>query len=709
MGEAELHHLQQQFSSHEPRHERHHRSLGQTLKGQDKINSADSVSSSRSSSSSDDVSPAENTGDDRLHGDTSQDQTGSSPPIAYDIHLNCRSSDPVADSQTFPPEQLPSHWVPTLTSQVTRATSSAFGQLTSPSNGTYSRNTTQQIRPEDQMEKDNKIEESHLLQRLTFRNPWEGQSFRKPGVKALFQGGLKWGLPDSYTEGSGKGNKRASGFKSNKKIQRDLENAKAEDQELDEGWDKVEVVSPEWGWPAANLDREVDYMRDEDNVAHSSSSQQQSDRQGAIGGVADYPVKEKLIQEWHNQKDSSRVAARVTWLGHASTLLQLPPLTCSSKRTGTSNRSGSGSKKDDVSTRSINILFDPIFSERCSPSQSAGPQRFTRAPCSIDDLPPIDFVVISHSHYDHLDYHTFKQLHHIRGQNVHAFVPLGVKEKIAGSGGFGWSKDQVSELDWWDSASITLPFSSTFCDGAEVKIHCTPAQHASGRGAGDKDASLWASWVVEWKQSCSSQQHQQQERSNFGFTAFFAGDTGLKYHHDDPHKRAKYPACPAFAEIAQRFHPFDLLLLPISVGSSLSYFRSWDPFPRAISPFPRVSSKLTSSIHMDPHDAVECHEIFKEQKQKAKEKRALVSLAVHYGTFVRNEEQTSADVRELRKACKMKGLRFQRVRDETCLLKSGKEGEQENLEEMEKKEQASQDVFLVADQGKTVWLPIYSI
>ncbi|GAC72323.1 predicted Zn-dependent hydrolase [Moesziomyces antarcticus T-34] len=206
---------------------------------------------------------------------------------------------------------------------------------------------------------------------------------------------------------------------------------------------------------------------------------------------------------------------------------------------------------------------------------------------------------------------------------------------------------------------------------------CTPAQHGSGRGAGDKDASLWASWVVEWNNDGGR------------FAAFFAGDTGLKFHHDSPEKRHKYPACPAFGEIARRCGPFDLLLLPISVGSSLSYFRSWDPFPRAMSPFPRVSGTLTSSIHMDPYDAVECHTIFKAEEKKASK---VVSLAVHYGTFVRNEEQTRADVRELRQACSKQRLRFARVRDETALLHS----------------QSKDDVFIVADQGKTVWLPIHT-
>ncbi|SPO32125.1 related to FMP30 - mitochondrial inner membrane protein with a role in maintaining mitochondrial morphology [Ustilago trichophora] len=669
MVDTEPHHQ----NGHVSHHERHHRTLGETLEGQDKITGAESISSSRSSTSSDTPPAAQDSTGDTTHTPNEFIRNTASQSIAYDIKLKCRSSDPVADSQNLPPEELPSHWVPTVMSQVTRATSSAFDQISSP------RHSEDQQR-EGQKRRETKTEESHMLHRLTFQNPWEGKSFRKPGIKAVLHGGLKWGLPDSYTEGSGRGDKRASGFKSNKKIQKQLQLAKEEDTELGEGWDKVEVVEPKWGWPAGGLKHEVDEIRYEDKTEHPS----QQEPEHRDGEEADYKAKEKPLQEWKDPKDPSRVAARVTWLGHASTLLQLPPLSTSS----TNSEGG----KENVVTRSINILFDPIFSERCSPSQSAGPQRFTPAPCTVDDLPPIDFVIISHSHYDHLDYHTFKQLHHLRGDKIHAFVPLGVKEKLTGSGGFGWTKAQVSEIDWWDSATLTLPSGE-----AELKIHCTPAQHGSGRGAGDKDASLWASWVVEWM-SC---------KDDLRFCTFFAGDTGLKYHHDNPNKRQKYPACPAFAEIAAKFHPFDLLLLPISVGSSLSYFRSWDPFPRAISPFPRVSSTLTSSIHMDPHDAVECHGIFQKEKPKDKqETRPMFSLAVHYGTFVRNEEQTSADVRELRKACRKMRLRFHRVRDETCLLKGGEEAEEEaKIEGMQRKDE---DAFLVADQGKTVWLPIHS-
>jgi L-ascorbate metabolism protein UlaG (beta-lactamase superfamily) len=625
----------------------HHRKLSDRLEARGEADGSHSPPSSRSSSSDDGV-PA--TGADDTAKQNSNATGSDKQSLGYDIKLTCRSSDPASDSQTLSPDELPEHWVPTMVSQLNRATSSAFGQLTSGASSPR-RNSTADRGGKDEQERESS--EHHVLPRLTFCNPWS-KSFRKPGVKELLNGGLKWGLPDSYTEGSGRGSVRASGFKSQKKAQRQLQLAKQQDEELGEGWDDVGVVQPHWGWPLSALQNEVKDIR------HTNTSG--GDVTGpSDGGEADFRAKERAVNEWCDPTDPSRPAARVTWLGHASTLLQLPPLGGPSP----------GEGREDVSGRSLNILFDPIFSERCSPSQSAGPQRFTPAPCRVSDLPPIDIVVISHSHYDHLDYHTFRELRHVRGDRIHAIVPLGVKDKLTGAGGFGWHKDQVSELDWWDHATLT----STGTGSA--KVMCTPAQHGSGRGAGDKDASLWASWVVEWNNDGGR------------FAAFFAGDTGLKFHHDSPEKRHKYPACPAFGEIARRCGPFDLLLLPISVGSSLSYFRSWDPFPRAMSPFPRVSGTLTSSIHMDPYDAVECHTIFKAEEKKASK---VVSLAVHYGTFVRNEEQTRADVRELRQACSKQRLRFARVRDETALLHS----------------QSKDDVFIVADQGKTIWLPIHT-
>jgi L-ascorbate metabolism protein UlaG (beta-lactamase superfamily) len=244
-----------------------------------------------------------------------------------------------------------------------------------------------------------------------------------------------------------------------------------------------------------------------------------------------------------------------------------------------------------------------VFSERCSPSQTAGPIRFTPAPCSIDDdnFPLIDcecngdslpaaawllthctpfFIrdpgcLISHSHYDHQDYNSLRDLLRTRGSALNVLVPLGNKHWFTES---GFADDQVSELDWWDEAAIE------FGGASRMRIVCTPAQHGSGRGAGDKDVTLWSSWLIERVAS-------EDER----YRVFFAGDTGLRFKNENRKPRSAYPVCPAFREISIRYGVPHLLLLPISVGSSLSYVRSFDPFPRAYSPWPRVESPLTVS------------------------------------------------------------------------------------------------------------------
>lgn len=145
--------------------------------------------------------------------------------------------------------------------------------------------------------------------------------------------------------------------------------------------------------------------------------------------------------------------ARLTWLGHASFLLQL-------KEGG--------------------YLFDPVFSQRCSPFQFAGPQRITQPPCSTDDIVDlVTAVILSHNHYDHLDINTLRGM----PKDMTYFVPLGMKQWILGHIS---DKATVHECDWWDAH--VLP------NG--VKVTCLPSQHFSGRGLFDRCKTLWASWAV---------------------------------------------------------------------------------------------------------------------------------------------------------------------------------------------------------------------
>jgi len=158
-------------------------------------------------------------------------------------------------------------------------------------------------------------------------------------------------------------------------------------------------------------------------------------------------------------------------------------------------------------------LTDPVFSERASPVQWAGPKRFHAPPISIADLPPIKGVILSHDHYDHLDHAAVLEL----APKVEMFVtPLGVGDRLIG---WGIPAEKVRQLDWWQQTTL-----------AGVRLVATPAQHFSGRGLSDGDSTLWASWVIQAGD----------------LRVFFSGDTG--YHA-------------GFKAIGERFGPFDVTFM----------------------------------------------------------------------------------------------------------------------------------------------------
>jgi N-acyl-phosphatidylethanolamine-hydrolysing phospholipase D len=147
-------------------------------------------------------------------------------------------------------------------------------------------------------------------------------------------------------------------------------------------------------------------------------------------------------------------APAVTWIGHATALVQ-----------------ASG----------LNV--DPIFSERASPVQIAGPKRAQPPGVTMADLPFIDAVLISHNHYDHLDRNSVAQLDEkakAAGKTTLFIVPLGLKAWFNGIG-----IESVVELDWWDSHTVK-----------GVEFHLTPVQHWSARGVSDRSATLWGGWAV---------------------------------------------------------------------------------------------------------------------------------------------------------------------------------------------------------------------
>ena len=196
--------------------------------------------------------------------------------------------------------------------------------------------------------------------------------------------------------------------------------------------------------------------------------------------------------------------ATVTWIGHATLLVQMDHLT---------------------------FLTDPIWSSTASPVSFAGPSRHAPPGVAIEDLPPIDFVVISHNHYDHLDLPTLVEFS-TRNSDTIFYVPLENADLLRSEG-----IDNVEELDWGDSIQH---------DG--VEIHCLPAQHWSKRGLNDDREALWSSWAVIGTER----------------RFFFSGDTG---YFD------------GFSRIGKALAPFDLAAVPIGAyqPQEMMYWHHMNP------------------------------------------------------------------------------------------------------------------------------------
>ena len=158
-------------------------------------------------------------------------------------------------------------------------------------------------------------------------------------------------------------------------------------------------------------------------------------------------------------------------------------------------------------------LIDPVFSERASPVSWAGPKRFHPTPISLERLPTIEGVIISHDHYDHLDHDSIQAL---KDKTSYFVTPLGVGERLKN---WGVAASKIHQLDWWQSVRLN-----------GVELTATPAQHFSGRSIGDSNRTLWASWVIK----------------SPGGSIYFSGDSG---YFD------------GFKEIGERLGPFDLTLI----------------------------------------------------------------------------------------------------------------------------------------------------
>ena len=218
-------------------------------------------------------------------------------------------------------------------------------------------------------------------------------------------------------------------------------------------------------------------------------------------------------------------APTVTWIGHATALVQ---------------------------ANGLNVLVDPIFSERASPVQIFGPKRAQPPGVAMADLPYIDAVLISHNHYDHLDRNSVAQLDEkakAAGKTTQFFVPLGLKAWFNGIG-----IDSVVELDWWEHQSVQ-----------GVEFHLTPVQHWSARSINDRSATLWGGWAVLGPD----------------FHWYYAGDTGYSRDFADTAKQF------ASRQTAALGGGFDLALVPIG-----AYEPRW----------------FMSQQHVNPMESVRIHQ-----------------------------------------------------------------------------------------------------
>jgi L-ascorbate metabolism protein UlaG (beta-lactamase superfamily) len=222
--------------------------------------------------------------------------------------------------------------------------------------------------------------------------------------------------------------------------------------------------------------------------------------------------------------DRAKKQLTSTWLGHSSLMINMD---------------------------GYRILTDPVFENKLT---LMGPARFNKEfPLDLKELKGIDLVLISHDHYDHLSKSSIQVLTPLTKRFI---VPLAVGKRLVA---WGVPEDKIVELDWWKSH----PFDSG------LTITATPARHFSGRGIGDRNSTLWASYVI----------------SSPGFRVFYSGDSGY---------------FPGFREIGEKFGPFDVTFLECGAYNELWHF-----------------------VHMFPEETVKAHQDLKGR----------VLHPIHWGTF----------------------------------------------------------------------------
>ncbi|WP_342563510.1 MBL fold metallo-hydrolase [Paenibacillus sp. FSL R7-0345] len=242
---------------------------------------------------------------------------------------------------------------------------------------------------------------------------------------------------------------------------------------------------------------------------------------------------------------------RATWFGHSAVLLEIGGAT---------------------------LFLDPMLGRAPSPFPFIGGKRYSsQLPVELAGLPPLDAVVLSHDHYDHLDYGTIRQL----AQRTSLFiVPLGVGAHLKR---WGISAERIRELDWWEETSF-----------AGLTLTSAPARHFSGRSLLDRNSTLWCSWVIQGGQN----------------KVFFSGDSGYGPH---------------FAEIGQRYGPFDLTLMECG-----QYDRRW------------------ADIHMMPEQTV----------QAQLDLQGKLMIPIHWGAFTLAMHDWTDPVERVLRAARQHGLQL---------------------------------------------------
>ncbi|XP_028667423.1 N-acyl-phosphatidylethanolamine-hydrolyzing phospholipase D isoform X1 [Erpetoichthys calabaricus] len=278
-------------------------------------------------------------------------------------------------------------------------------------------------------------------------------------------------------------------------------------------------INPWPTWRPPTLYNVLKWQITEKNSSNIPSSKEELDKE--------LPVLEPYFIKNPQMVGKTGLGMRVTWMGHATVLVEMDDLT---------------------------FLTDPIFSQRASPVQFLGPKRYRGPPCTVADLPKIDAVVISHTHYDHLDSGTIINLNERFGSDLRWFVPLGLLDWMQKCG-----CENVIELDWWEENCVP--------GHDEVTFVFTPAQHWCKRTPTDDNMVLWGSWSVLGPYN----------------RFFFSGDTGY---------------CKVFEQIGKRFGPFDLAAIPIGAYEPRWFMRCQHIDPEeAVRIHIDVQAKKSLGIH----------------------------------------------------------------------------------------------------------------